>query len=183
MGDPKFWKPGAVGPLAMGDYQKYIWALRKHAAAAGGGLLPAGFERRVAAAGRGVVRAGWLPQVRVLAHAAVGAFMTHAGWSSLVESFLLGHPLVMLPLAGDQGLTARVMAARRAGLEVPRAADDGSVARDDVAAAVRRVLVEEEGEAFARAARELQRVLWDRETQEGYVDDLVHNLLLQRRRE
>jgi UDP:flavonoid glycosyltransferase YjiC (YdhE family) len=45
---------------------------------------------------RGVVRVGWVPQVRVLAHAAVGAFMTHAGWSSLMESFLFGHPLVML---------------------------------------------------------------------------------------
>ncbi|KAG2641414.1 hypothetical protein PVAP13_2KG076349, partial [Panicum virgatum] len=103
---------------------RFLWALRGAAGGGGAGLLPAGFERRVA--GRGVVRVGWAPQVLVLAHAAAGAFMTHAGWSSLVEGLLLGHPLVMLPLVGDQGLTARLMAARGVGLEVPRGAGDGS---------------------------------------------------------
>ncbi|RLN35771.1 putative UDP-rhamnose:rhamnosyltransferase 1 [Panicum miliaceum] len=67
---------------------RFLWALREAAAGGGAGLLPAGFERRVA--GRGVVRVGWVPQVRVLAHSAVGAFMTHAGWSSLVEGLLFG---------------------------------------------------------------------------------------------
>ncbi|RLM85343.1 putative UDP-rhamnose:rhamnosyltransferase 1 [Panicum miliaceum] len=154
---------------------RFLWALREAAGGGGAGLLPAGFERRVA--GRGALRVGWAPQVRVLAHAAVGAFMTHAGWSSLVEGLLFSHPFVMLPLFGDQGLTARLMAARGVGLEVPRGDGDGSVAREDVAAAVRRVLVEEEGEAFARVVKELQRLLWDRERQEGYVDELVGTLL------
>ena len=61
---------------------------------------------------------------------------------------------------------------------------DGSVvAREDVAAAVRRVLVEKEGEAFARVAKELQRLLLDRERQEGYVDELAGKLLQWRHRE
>ena len=101
---------------------RFLWALRGAAGGGGAGLLPAGFERRVA--GLGVVRVGWVPQVRVLAHAAAGAFLTHAGWSSLVEGLLLGHPFVMLPLFGDQGLTAQLMAERGVGLEVPRR-DDG----------------------------------------------------------
>ncbi|TVU41344.1 hypothetical protein EJB05_14851, partial [Eragrostis curvula] len=65
-------------------------------------VVPAG-RRRLPAG----LRVGWVPQVRVLAHAAVGAFMTHAGLSSLMENFLFGHPIVMLPLFVDQGLTAR----------------------------------------------------------------------------
>nr|XP_045087572.1 UDP-glycosyltransferase 91B1 [Aegilops tauschii subsp. strangulata] len=157
---------------------RFLWALRGPSAA----LLPDGFEERVAVGGRGVVRAGWVPQVRVLARGAVGAFLTHAGLSSLTESFLFGHPLVMLPLFLDQGVTARGMAARGVGLEVPREEGDGSFGRDDVAATVRRVMAEgEEGKAFARNAGELQAVLWDRAKQDEYVDDLVAEHLLRLR--
>ncbi|CAM0954187.1 unnamed protein product [Alopecurus aequalis] len=153
---------------------RFLWAMREPSAA----LLPDGFAERMAASGRGLVRVGWLPQVRVLARAAVGAFLTHAGFSSLMESFLFGHPLVMLPLFADQSLTARTMAARVVGLEVPRDEDDGSFGRDDVAATVRRVMADgEEGKAFARNAREFQAILWNRAKQEVYVDELVEHLL------
>jgi UDP:flavonoid glycosyltransferase YjiC (YdhE family) len=129
-------------------------------------------------AGHGVVRVGWVPQVRVLAHGAVGAFLTHAGWSSLMESFLFGHPLVMLPLFAHQSLTASAMADRAVGLEVPRDEEDGSFGRDDVASTVRRVMAEDgEWKAFACNAKELQEILWDRAKQEKYVDELVEHLL------
>jgi UDP:flavonoid glycosyltransferase YjiC (YdhE family) len=58
---------------------RFVWALR----VAGSKLLPDGFEAHVA--GRGVLRVRWAPQERVLAHAAMGAFMTHAGMSLIVE--------------------------------------------------------------------------------------------------
>ncbi|WVZ62328.1 hypothetical protein U9M48_012089 [Paspalum notatum var. saurae] len=172
--------PEHVGALALGLEQagvRFVWVLRNPI----GGerpSLPDGFERRVAE--RGVVRVGWVPQVRVLAHAAVGAFMTHAGWSSLMESFLFGHPLVMLPLFADQGLTARLMTERRVGLEVPWRDGGGSFGSEDVAATVRRVMVEEEGKVFMRNAKELQEVLWDTAKQEKYIDDLVEHLQMQR---
>ena len=124
------------------------------------------------------MRVGWVPQVRVLAHAAVGAFLTHAGWSSLTESFLFGHPLVMLPLFADQGLTARLMAARRVELEVPW--NGRAFAGKDVAATVRRVMVEEEGKELARNARELREVLWDTVRQGRYIDELIEHLQLRR---
>ncbi|XP_044432561.1 UDP-glycosyltransferase 91D1-like [Triticum aestivum] len=152
---------------------RFLWALRGPSAA----LLPDGFEERVG--GRGVVRVGWVPQVRILARGAVGAFLTHAGLSSLTESFLFGHPLVMLPLSLDQSVTARGMEERGVALEVPRDEGDGSFGRDDVATTVRRVMAEGgEGKAFARNARKLQAVLWNRAKQdEYYVDDLVDHLL------
>ena len=166
-----------VRELALGlelSGVRFLWALRRPVGHSGE-LLPDGFERRVA--GRGVVRAGWVPQVRVLAHAAVGAFLTHCGWGSTVESlFRFGHPLVMLPFVADQGLIARAMAARGVGVEVPRNEDDGSFRGDDVAAAVRRVMEEEEGQELARNARELQEVVGDRARQEQYVDELVDHL-------
>ncbi|CAM0954189.1 unnamed protein product [Alopecurus aequalis] len=169
--------PDQVRELALGlelAGARFVWALREPSAA----LLPEGFAERMAASGLGLVRVGWVPQVRLLARGAVGAFLTHAGWSSLMESFLFGHPLVMLPLFGDQGVTARAMASRAVGLEVPRDNDDGSFGRDDVAATVRRVMADgEEGRAFARNAREFQEILWNRAKQETYFDELVEHLL------
>lgn len=164
-----------VRELALGlerSGARFLWALRRPAGHSGA-LLPDGLEARVA--GRGVVHTGWVPQVRVLAHAAVGAFLTHCGWGSTVESvFRFGVPLVMLPFVVDQGLIARAMAAHGVGVEVPRNDDDGSFRGDDVAATVRRVMAEEEeGQALARRAGELRKVVGDRATQEQYVDELV----------
>nr|CAB3452592.1 unnamed protein product [Digitaria exilis] len=76
-----------------------------------------------------------------------------------------------LELSG--GLIARAMAARGAGVEVVRDDADGSFRGDDVAAAVRRVMVEEGGEELARSARELREVVGDRVRQEEYVDELI----------
>jgi hypothetical protein len=39
-----------------------------------------------AAPGRGLVVRGWAPQVAVLRHAAVGAFVTHCRWGTVTEA-------------------------------------------------------------------------------------------------
>ncbi|KAI5022157.1 hypothetical protein ZWY2020_058887 [Hordeum vulgare] len=57
---------------------------------------------------------------------------------------LFGHPLVMLPIFGDQGPNARQMEAKKVGLQVARDDDDGSFDRHGVAAAVRAVMVDGE---------------------------------------
>ncbi|CAL5066079.1 unnamed protein product [Urochloa decumbens] len=160
-----------VRELAIGlelSGERFLWALRPPA------VLPEGFEQRVA--GRGVVWTGWVPQVRVLAHGAVGAFLTHCGWGSTAEGlFGFGHPLVMLPFVADQGLIARMMAERGVGVEVARREEDGWFGREDVAAAVRRVMVGEEGKVIAVNARRLREEVVgdDGCRQERYVDELV----------
>lgn len=117
-----------------------------------------------------------MPQVKVLAHGAVGAFLTHCGWGSTIESFVFGHPLVMLPFIVDQGIIARAMAEKGIGVEVARDEDDGSFDRDGVTTAVRRVVVEDEGEVFSSNAKKLQELLADQGRQEQYVDELVEHL-------
>jgi hypothetical protein len=162
---------------------RFLWALRKpaglfdasgNADEHGVGVLPNGFEERTR--GRGMVRTGWVPQVAALAHGATGAFLTHCGWGSTVESFAFGHPLVMLPFVIDQPLIARQMEEKGIGVEVARDDADGSFDRDAVAAAVRRVMVNDEGKVLASNARMLQEVLADQEKQERYIDDLVQHL-------
>ncbi|CAM0877028.1 unnamed protein product [Alopecurus aequalis] len=126
--------------------------------------------------GRGMVQTGWVPQVASLAHGATGGFLTHCGWGSTVESFASGLPLVMIPFIIDQPLVARAMEEKGIGVEVERYDTDGLFDRDGVAAAVRRVMLDEEGKVLASNARKLKEVLADQAAQERYIDDLVENL-------
>ncbi|KAL3535340.1 hypothetical protein ACH5RR_003801 [Cinchona calisaya] len=51
----------------------------------------------------------WTPQLEVLAHQSVGVFITHCGWSSLMESIACGVPMICRPFFGDQKLNRRVI--------------------------------------------------------------------------
>ncbi|PIA57607.1 hypothetical protein AQUCO_00600376v1 [Aquilegia coerulea] len=71
------------------------------------GMIPAGFEDRVA--GRGFVIKGWAPQVVILNHRAVGSFLTHCGWNSVLESLNAGVPMLMWPMGADQYFNANLI--------------------------------------------------------------------------
>ncbi|CAN6373064.1 unnamed protein product [Urochloa humidicola] len=120
---------------------------------------------------------GWVPQITILAHGAVGAFLTHCGRSSLIEGLLYGHPLVMLPIAFDQGPNARLMEERKVRLQVPRDEDDGSFDRHGVASAVWAVMVEEDTRrVFVANAKKVQEIVSDKELHERYLDAFVEQL-------
>ncbi|XP_061995645.1 anthocyanidin 3-O-glucosyltransferase 2 [Rosa rugosa] len=51
----------------------------------------------------------WVPQPQVLAHGSVGAFVTHCGWNSVLESVAGGVPMICRPFFGDQKLNARMV--------------------------------------------------------------------------
>ncbi|VAI69792.1 unnamed protein product [Triticum turgidum subsp. durum] len=153
----------------------FLWALRKPAGTNNKQeLLPAGFEERTQ--DRGVVCTGWVPQVKVLAHGAPTAFLTHCGWGSTIESFGFGLPLVMLPFLTDTPMIARAMAERGIGVLVPRDGSDGSFDREGVVVAVRRVMSEDEGKVFATNAKKLKELVLDERRQEQYIHELEEHL-------
>ncbi|KAL6001889.1 hypothetical protein ACLOJK_040453 [Asimina triloba] len=65
----------------------FLWSLKEKAMEDG---LPEGFVERTKE--RGLV-VPWAPQTMVLEHGAVGAFVTHFGWNSVLEGIAAGVPM------------------------------------------------------------------------------------------
>ncbi|KAJ0769970.1 putative flavonol 3-O-glucosyltransferase [Helianthus annuus] len=68
-----------------------------------GVVLPEGFLERMAEIGKVI---GWAPQVAVLGHCAVGGFVSHCGWNSLLESLWFGIPVATWPMYAEQHMNA-----------------------------------------------------------------------------
>ncbi|KZV52754.1 cyanidin-3-O-glucoside 2-O-glucuronosyltransferase-like [Dorcoceras hygrometricum] len=114
-------------------------------------VMPKGFLDR--AKERGIIVKGWAPQAKILAHKSVGAFVSHCGMSSTIESFYFGVPVVAVPLKLDQPLNARLLVEAGVGIEVARD-EDGIFRRDEFADAIKKVMVEPSGEKLRLRAME-----------------------------
>lgn len=66
-------------------------------------VLPQGFLERTSEIG---MICGWAPQVEVLAHKATGAFVSHCGWNSILESLWYGVPIATWPIYAEQQINA-----------------------------------------------------------------------------
>ncbi|KAK2638417.1 hypothetical protein Ddye_026212 [Dipteronia dyeriana] len=141
-------------------------------------VLPDGFMERIG--DKGVVHTGWVHQHLVLAHQSVGCFVTHVGYSSLIEGLLNDCQLVLLPMKGDQFVNSKLVAwDMRAGVEVKRREDNGYFSKADVVETVNTVMVEDDKEpgVSIRANQNRWRdFLLNKEIQNKYIADLVQRL-------
>ncbi|KAI9197026.1 hypothetical protein LWI28_029172 [Acer negundo] len=104
--------------------------------------FPEGFLEKTR--GRGMI-CGWAPQVEVLAHKAIGGFVSHCGWNSILESLWYGVPIVTWPLYAEQQLNAFRMV-KELGLAVELRLDSRMnngdlVTADEISRAVGSVMV------------------------------------------
>ncbi|KAG8089774.1 hypothetical protein GUJ93_ZPchr0011g27865 [Zizania palustris] len=115
----------------------FLWVVRRDNRTSRGGAtsLP------VATPEGGMV-VEWCSQARVLAHRAVGCFVTHGGWNSTLESVACGVPVVMAPQWSDQATNARMAEARwGVGVRADAAADaDGTVLSSELARCINAVM-------------------------------------------
>ncbi|XP_042426517.1 anthocyanidin 3-O-glucosyltransferase 7-like [Zingiber officinale] len=124
----------------------FLWSLRERARE----LLPRGFLDRTRE--RGLV-VGWAPQQDVLRHPAVGVFVTHCGWNSVLEAAVAGVPMVCRPFFGDQRLNGRTVAAVW-GIGV--GFEEGSMTEEGAVRVLETVLKSEEGKTMRAKAGELK---------------------------
>nr|UWK01865.1 UDP-glucose:flavonoid 3-o-glucosyltransferase [Erythronium umbilicatum]UWK01866.1 UDP-glucose:flavonoid 3-o-glucosyltransferase [Erythronium umbilicatum] len=126
----------------------FIWSLK----AAGQAYLPSGFLERTS--GRGLV-VPWVPQLKVLNHPAVGAFVTHCGWNSVMESVTGGVPMICRPFLGDQRLNAGVVSRV---WKIGAGFEGGIVTTGAAEKALRLVLMEDGGKAMRERVGKLREM-------------------------
>ncbi|MCO5550643.1 hypothetical protein L7F22_004132 [Adiantum nelumboides] len=113
----------------------------------------------------------WVPQVKVLAHAAVGAFLSHCGWNSINESFHLGVPILGFPQGGDQPINYRfIVHDRKAALPLVGEGEKG-LHRESVEKAIREMFSGEQGKRAKEGALE-----WSKLSHKALLGSSKHNL-------
>nr|AVW82185.1 putative UDP-glucosyltransferase UGT71C6 [Barbarea vulgaris subsp. arcuata] len=126
---------------------RFLWSIRASGVETNpNDMLPEGFMGRVA--GKGLV-CGWAPQVEVLAHKAIGGFVSHCGWNSTLESLWFGVPIATWPMYAEQQLNAFTLV-KELGLAVDLRMDyvsglGGLVTCDEITRAVRSMMDGGEG--------------------------------------
>lgn len=108
-GSAGIFEPPQLIEMAIGLEQsgvRFLWSIRLRVddeATKLEKILPEGFLDRTK--NRGMI-CRWAPQVDILAHKATGAFVSHCGWNSTIESLWHGVPIVTWPLYAEQNINA-----------------------------------------------------------------------------
>ncbi|XP_074308190.1 UDP-glycosyltransferase 76B1-like [Silene latifolia] len=134
---------GSVAAISEADFlevawgladseQPFLWVVRTGLIQGSDNsyALPEGYEDIVSKRGHIV---SWAPQAEVL---------SHSGWNSTMESISEGVPMLCLPFFGDQPMNARYVSEEwKIGLQLEK-----GVKREDMTKAIRKLMVEEDGE-------------------------------------
>ncbi|KAH9602398.1 hypothetical protein KSS87_011365 [Heliosperma pusillum] len=121
--------------------KNFLWVIR----ASEESKLPKYYKTEIV--GQGLI-VNWAPQLAVLAHRAIGCFMTHCGWNSTLEAISLGVPLVAIPQWTDQPTNAKhITDVWKIGVRV-KVNEKGIVIKDEVEASIRKVMEGETGREF-----------------------------------
>lgn len=154
----------ALGLEASG--RPFVWAIRPPV-----GLevkskfdaewLPVGFEERMKQGNRGLLVHGWAPQVQILAHPSTGAFLSHSGWNSVLESLNNGVPIIAWPIGGEQFYNAMMLSDLGVCVEVARGNSESSEAeRHQIEEVIEKVMGESDmGKEIRRKAADIRGVI------------------------
>ncbi|XP_030934251.1 anthocyanidin 3-O-glucosyltransferase 5-like [Quercus lobata] len=160
--------------LAFGlelSQQRFVWVVRAPTKESGNktylkgrsgdenhdqfGYLPNGFMSRIQNVG--FVISDWVSQVDILSHPSIGAFISHCGWNSTLESILMGVPIIAFPLFAEQKMNATMlteefgMAVRLEVLPSKKV-----VGREEIQKKVRKIMVDNEGHGIRDRVNELK---------------------------
>ena len=128
--------------LALGlkrSNRYFLWVVRETEQ----NKLPSNFIEETSEKG---LLVSWCPQLDVLAHKAMGCFMTHCGWNSTLEALSLGVPMIAMPQWTDQPTNAKFVAdVWQVGIRVSKD-EKGIIRKEEIERCIREIM---EGEKSA----------------------------------
>ncbi|RZC68934.1 hypothetical protein C5167_032010 [Papaver somniferum] len=114
--------------------------------------LPEGFFERMNESNKGLLVKKWAPQLEILSHKSTGAFLSHCGWNSVLESLSLGVPIIGWPLGGEQAFNSKMLE-EELGVSVQLAnGNEDEVSSEDVQKVIEQVMDSSEGEEMRKRA-------------------------------
>lgn len=127
----------------------FLWVLRSHPSWRAG--LPDGYAEKVS--GRGKI-VSWAPQEDVLKHEALGCYVTHCGWNSVLEAVRQGVRMICYPVSADHFVNcAYVVNVWKVGVEL------ATSGQGDVKDCIERVMEGDEGRRLQRRVNVLRETV------------------------
>uniref|UniRef100_A0A251T1U6 Putative UDP-glucuronosyl/UDP-glucosyltransferase n=1 Tax=Helianthus annuus TaxID=4232 RepID=A0A251T1U6_HELAN len=152
--------------------KRFLWVIRKDLVSKDDDKLPSELENGTKERGYLV---GWAPQEDVLAHPALGAFLTHNGWNSTLESIVAGIPMVSWPFFADQQINSRfVEAVWKLGIDMKDTCDRTTVER--IVNEVMEVRKDEFTESAKRMAKLAMESVSEGGTSYSNLDRLIQDI-------
>jgi pathogen-inducible salicylic acid glucosyltransferase len=149
-----------------GSGKNFLWVVR----AAEQKTLPKGFVENPGEKGLVVT---WSPQLKVLAHEAIGCFLTHCGWNSTLEAISFGVPMLAMPQWTDQPTNAKFIEEIWGTGVRAKVDEEGLVGRDEIMRCVEDVMDGEKGCQIRKNAQKWKDLAIEAISEGGSSD---HNL-------
>ncbi|KAE9598762.1 hypothetical protein Lal_00022662 [Lupinus albus] len=156
--------------------QPFLWVIRPGLVRGSEWLesLPCGFLENLE--GRGCI-VKWAPQEQVLSHSALGAFWTHNGWNSTLESICEGVPMICSPCFADQKVNAKYVSdVWRVGVQLQNKLERGEIERT-----IRKLMVGNKGDEIRHNTLHLKEkanlCLKNGGSSYRFLDSLVSDIL------
>ncbi|MBA0724860.1 hypothetical protein Golax_021517 [Gossypium laxum] len=159
--------------LAMGlklTDKNFLWVVRETEQ----NKLPSNFMEETAEKGLVV---SWSPQLDVLAHRAVGCFMTHCGWNSTLEALSLGVPMIAMPQWTDQPTNAKFVAdVWEVGIRVKKD-EKGMMRKEEIERCVREIMEGEKSLDIKRNSEKWKNLAKDAVDEGGSSDKNIQEFV------
>lgn len=119
----------------------------------------------------------WCPQLEVLAHDAVGCFVSHCGWNSTLEAISLGVPVVAIPQFLDQIVNAHFVEHDWNVGVVCKADENGFTCSDELERSINEVMHGVNGEEIRRNVVRWKELAKEAISERGSSDKCIEEII------